>query len=93
MRLKFSLLLAGAYLLVAILFTLGYLTDMGHGSNPFGFLFHIVFSACHLIDLLPVVLTVNNMPVRFLICVVEGTILYGLVGLIIDFVLGRYRRS
>lgn len=92
LRLKYAYLFAGIYLLFAILFTLGYLKGMGHGSNPFSFLFSIVFSACHLLDLLPDIFTTRSEPVRFLLCVLDGLILYGVIGFLIDVALGRLRK-
>ncbi len=91
-RLRYAYLFAGGYLLFAILFTLGYLKGMGHGSNPFGFLFSIVFSACHLLDLLPDLFTTSSEPVRLLLCVLDGLVLYGLIGFFIDVVLSRLRK-
>jgi hypothetical protein len=91
-RLRYAYFSAGIYLLCALLFTLGYLKGMGHGPNPFGFLFKIVFSACHLLDLLPDLFPTLSEPVRFMFCVLGGLILYGLIGFFIDVVLGRLGR-
>ena len=92
MKLKYGYVFSGVYLLCATLFVLGYLKGMGHGPNPFGFLFNLVFSACHLLDLLPDLLPTQSEPVRFILCVLEGLIFYGLIGFFIDLLLGRLRK-
>ena len=90
---KYSYVFAGIYLLFAILFTLGYLKGMGHGSNPIGFLFSVVFSACRLLDLLPDLFTTRSELVqRLLFRVLDGLILYGLNGFTIDVATGRLRK-
>ena len=91
-RLKYTYFSAGIYLLCAILFVLGYLKGIGHGPNPFGFLFGVVFSACRVLDLLPDLFTTHSEIVRFGLCVLEGIILYGLIGFLIDVVMSHIRQ-
>ena len=83
-RFKFACSLTGVYLLSVVLFALGYLQGMGHGPNPFGFLFNVVFSVCHLLDFLPDLYSAKNEMIRFTLCVVEGLVFYAILGYLVD---------
>ena len=91
MKLRYAYVLSGTYIFLAILFVLGYLKGAGHGPNPFGFLFSVVFSGCHVLDLAHIFQTTNEW-LRFMECVLAGFVMYGLIGAAIDVVVNRSRR-
>ena len=91
-KFKYAYFSAGVYLLSAVLFALGYLEGMGHGPNPFGFLFNVVFSVCHLLDFLPDLFTTENERLRFMLCVVEGVFFYAIIGYLVDVALARKKK-
>jgi hypothetical protein len=91
MKLRYAYVLSGAYVFLAILFVLGYLKGAGHGPNPFGFLFGVVFSGCRVLDLVHIFQTTNEW-LRLMECGVAGFVMYGLIGAALDAMVNRHRR-
>jgi len=87
-RYRYAYLFSGSYIFLTVLFLLGYLKGAGHGSNPFGFLFAIVFSACKVLDLVHADEPTNEW-LHLAVCVALGFVIYGLIGAGIDLVINR----
>src|ERR1051325_8206534 len=88
LKIRYAYLFSGSYIFLTVLFLLGYLKGAGHGSNPFGFLFAIVFSACQVLDLVYADKPTNEW-LHLAMCVALGFVIYGLIGAGIDLVINR----
>lgn len=92
MRLKFFYILAAAYSLVAIPYTVLLFSQTGHESNPFDFVFYLNAPACRLLDVFPDLIRTGTALPQILSCLVAGLFQWTLMGLVIDVLLGRLRR-
>lgn len=91
-RLRYCYVLGGAYLLLAILYVLMLFAQIGHGSNPFDFVFYLILPACRLLDLLPAFVKAKSPLLLILSCLLAGVIQFALIGCVIDVVVSRFRK-
>lgn len=90
-RLKFFYILAAAYSLVAIPYTVLIFVQTGHESNPFDFVFYLNAPACRLLDLFPDVIRTGTALPQILSCLLAGLVQWTLMGGVIDVLLSRFR--
>jgi hypothetical protein len=91
-RLKWCYVLAGAYLLLGILYIGMVSLQIGHGSNPFDFIFYLNWPACYVLDLFPDLIRTKSALPQILTCLIAGLVMYALIGYLIDVVVSRFRK-
>ena len=91
-KLKYTCIVSGFYLLFVVAFILTYLKGMGHGPSPFNFVFFLNRPACYVLDLLPDRVKTNSALPQVLSCLLAGLVMYALLGFLIDVIVSRYRR-
>ena len=92
MRLKYCYVFAGAYLLLAILYVLMLFIQIGHGSNPFDFVFYLNKPACYVLDLFPDLIRRKSALPQILTCLLAGVVQFALIGSLMDLVISLYRK-
>ena len=90
--LKYCYVFVGAYLLLAILYVLMLFIQIGHGSNPFDFVFYLNKPACYVLDLFPDLIRRKSALPQILTCLLAGVVQFALIGSLIDLVISLYRK-
>jgi hypothetical protein len=73
-----------------LLFALFFLMGLGgHGFNPFGFVFYLMYPSCFLLELLPSAWQPESDMILVLLCVIAGFGQYALIGYVVDRILAR----
>ncbi|MGH9873887.1 MAG: hypothetical protein ACRD9S_15660 [Pyrinomonadaceae bacterium] len=93
MKLRYSYISAGGYLVLAILYVLTLFVQTGHETNPFDFLFYVNWPICYILDLFPDLIRSESALPHILTCLVAGVFQSALIGFLIDVVVSHYRRG
>ena len=93
MRLKYFYILTGSYLLLAILYVLVLFAQIGHGSNPFDFVFYLNRPACYVLDLFPDLIRTKSALPQILSCLLAGVFQFALMGYLMDWAISLYRKK
>ena len=91
-RLKYSYIFGGSYLLLAVLYVLVLFAQIGHGSNPFDFVFYLNRPACYVLDLFPDLTRTRTALPQILSCLLAGLFQFALIGYLMDRVMSFYRK-
>jgi hypothetical protein len=90
---KYRFLLPGVYLLLVFLFLFFFLKGAGgHGSNPFDFVYYLMFPLGFLLELLPGSWGPKNIWLLSFLFLLTGLLQWTLIGYLIDQLVLRRRR-
>jgi hypothetical protein len=92
LKAKYVYVLPGLYLMFVVLFIIWYLKGVGHGPNPFSFVFYLNRPACLVLDLFPDLINTGTELPQVISCLLAGLIMYGILGWILDLGLKRRLR-